>query len=1323
MAKLIQAAEFFVVGGPVQPDRPCYVERPAEHVLEIALQSQRCCCVLGPRASGKSSLMGRVARALRQRGGLTAVVDLAQIGARGDDADPDRWAYGIAHRVAHELRLTTNLREWWEEQGSFESEQRLADFFWDVVLTNTTADVTVFVDEIEQALKLPYGTELLAAIDACYARRAAEPDYARLNFVVLGVATLEQLASSPASAFASATLIELPDFVTDQAYQLAIGFGGEPAHAQALMDRVLAWTGGHPYLTQKIARGVARKAGRLEDVEHIVTEQLLAPAASRAEPLLAHMRSLLTQRQPAARRALRLLKSLAAGKRVSISTGPDVQAAELLRLSGVVTVTDERLAYRNRLFKELFGRRWVRSVQPTSWLTWGAAAALIAAVAVGGYFWYAQFLPQPYIRALGSPNVSLAIAAGAYERLRALPGFAEEADRLYTANLEQRGEAAASLDAFKPVAAALRALPDGAVMAERLEGALWLKRTGEAERAEQRDAAIVLAERAVATGAPAAPATLAALVGDDYPLLIQTQALAATPETWSVDFASHSLVLLDANRHIAVQAFADPKATVAAGAVEPIALTALEPRPLVREITVDEGGSAGAFTLELDLAHPAPNDLLVTLTAPSGMQANLALPAQNAEGKYAFVANAATPLAALTDEERRGVWQLTLVDRRADNAGALDGWQLKFGDDKWDDAPGEPIPIPDPLRTDKVSVTVDEGGTHALVAPLEPGKIGAVALWNLATAELQSDFTLPAPPRFVAVNSTATRVAAVSGSALTLWNAVDALPVARLATQTEFVLPPAFSTDGDYFVIAEQVETTPLVSLLRAEDGSLLASIEGVAGVRDWYLGPGARYLVLRVSPRVLRVIDPRRGTELAVLRQGRELRRVEPLASGARVLTIDAGGVIKLWDIGAARAGAVAPRALGLTADIAGVSVAADGSRLAYTAADGSVEVVALPSGARVCNLRLPRTEPFTRSRLAGDGAELVTASGNQFRRWQLPPSAQQTAPPPVVRADVTALAVVADADTPVAGFASGQLRIPGANGAGELDYFGHAGPVESVAVAADRSRIVTGGADGALRLWSFADGAPVGLPMQATAEKPASPIVAVALSADGRWAAGAGGSAVRLWQVAGGVLQANIDVADGPTAIDFSPDNQHLAIADRAGLFRVAELDGPVTTARMPLDAPIRGLAVAPGGEIAATGDDAGRVQLWRMADATPIGSEAMLPARVRWVGFSPDGSTLFAVTDMWVHRYAVSPTGLVAIDASLPALRLMPAAFAAVDEARLRVAGITDAGALAVEDVNLTSPPALAGEASTAAGRDWATVLGLGLDDSGNVVATGR
>ena len=76
MARVVQSGQYFVVGGPVQPDRPCYIERAADRALRQAIDDRQFGYVLGPRASGKSSLMARSIRALRQEGQLVAVVDL-----------------------------------------------------------------------------------------------------------------------------------------------------------------------------------------------------------------------------------------------------------------------------------------------------------------------------------------------------------------------------------------------------------------------------------------------------------------------------------------------------------------------------------------------------------------------------------------------------------------------------------------------------------------------------------------------------------------------------------------------------------------------------------------------------------------------------------------------------------------------------------------------------------------------------------------------------------------------------------------------------------------------------------------------------------------------------------------------------------------------------------------------------------------------------------------------------------------------------------------------------------------------------------------------
>ena len=81
---------------------------------------------------------------------------------------------------------------------------------------------------------------------------------------------------------------------------------------------------------------------------------------------------------------------------------------------------------------------------------------------------------------------------------------------------------------------------------------------------------------------------------------------------------------------------------------------------------------------------------------------------------------------------------------------------------------------------------------RAVAWPTAPGVVGTVALWNLTTGQLEHDFTLPAAPRQVALDATGTRVLAATDRLLMLWNVADGALVARVGTQTEFVLPPVF---------------------------------------------------------------------------------------------------------------------------------------------------------------------------------------------------------------------------------------------------------------------------------------------------------------------------------------------------------------------------------------------------------------------------------------------------------------------------------------------------------------------------------------------------
>ncbi|HEY3519208.1 MAG TPA: proprotein convertase P-domain-containing protein, partial [Gammaproteobacteria bacterium] len=705
--------------------------------------------------------------------------------------------------------------------------------------------------------------------------------------------------------------------------RLAVAFGGEQELAQALMDRIRAWTGGHPYLTQRVARGAARKGGRFEDVERVVREQLLASDAANRDPLLAHVRAWLGDPSRAARRASKLLQKLAAGRKAEVPA--EAAVADRLWLSGAVHVDAERqLRVRNRIVKELVAGGWLKN--KSSAPKWLAAAAVLLVAAGGAGYWYTQRLPVADIETLSSPSAALSAVDDAYRRLRGLPGFEQRADELWLAALGVRSRAATTLADAVAVDTRLRELPGQTEAADRLLGEFWLRRAGERAHMEQRDAAIVLAQRAAGTDPAAAP-YLAELAGDDYSLLERSQRLAIAPGYWHMGFADATLVTIDAQ----LQASRTSVGISGAGTpdAEPFALTALAHTSLTRELSLDGEGTAGELELSLAVQHPAAAELLVTLTAPSGAVATVTVPRTDGTAVETFRLQGApgSSLAQLADEGVRGLWRLTIVDREPGNTGVFGGWGLRFGEEiaARDDLP-ELVPIPDPTRSAEVAVRA--AAERAVAWPVSPGVVGTLAVWNLAGAKLEHDFTLPAPPRQVALDPTGSRVLAATDRVLMVWNADDGSLVARVGTETEFVLPPVFSADGGYVAIAERVDdANPLYSVLRSADGSLVGTIEGTPDAQAWELGPGGRYVALQGPETVVRVVETRRGAELRRLPHANAVERLLHSNDGAMLVTVDRAGAIASWPLALASAGLGRP--LGQTVAAATVSASADGRRL----------------------------------------------------------------------------------------------------------------------------------------------------------------------------------------------------------------------------------------------------------------------------------------------------------------------------------------------------------------------------------------------------------
>jgi WD40 repeat protein len=670
-----------------------------------------------------------------------------------------------------------------------------------------------------------------------------------------------------------------------------------------------------------------------------------------------------------------------------------------------------------------------------------------------------------------------------------------------------------------------------------------------------------------------------------------------------------------------------------------------------------------------------------------------------------FQAAQGSPLAQLADEGVEGSWRLTIVDRVEGNTGFLVGWGLMFGPASAHEDFADGLAIPDPTRAE--DVTVRTVGDRALVVATTPGAIGAVALWDLATGRLEHDFTLPEPPRHVALDATGSYVLAATDRLLSLWNADGAL-VAELGTQTAFVLPPVFSPDGAYFAIAERVEgAAPLVSVLRSSDASLVASSDGAEGVEEWQLGPGARYFALLGPANVVRVLETRRGTELVRLQHAAAVQRIVHTQDGSTLVTVDAAGAIVAWTFAN---GAAIPRYLGRTASAASLSVAA--GRLAYACDDGAVAIVATATGAPIARVRQPHAAEAARTQLAADGTELVTQRGAVLRRWRLPnevpPTAAVTASAPPV------LALDRGADVVAFGLRSGQLEVgpqtllakPGST----LTFFGHRGPITAAVIDTTRGLAATGGADGIVRLWDSATGEPTGIVMQ----RAAAAIDVVAVSFDGGAVASAAGRIVRIADIGTGRVTEELTVDGAVAALRFAPGARVLAVADSSGAVtlaagarrRTAQLGGAATA-----------LAFAPDGAQLVVGDAAGALRLVGVEDAELGAVAREWPGPIRWLEFSPDGRVLFVATNEWLHALDATTSSLEPVLSRV--LPPLPASSAALPTSAsiVRFAGFDSSGVLAATSFDLAvAPDAAPPDGAVLVARDWSAALGLTLGDDG-------
>lgn len=401
LADTVTSLEFFTAGTMLRPEMPSYVERPADdELLNLALARQFTYVFAAPD-TGKSSLAIRTSQRLREQGVRTAVIFLS---GSGDQTNPEQWYLGLAARMVGQLQLSVDPEAWWQEQSA-KASQRFILFLRDVVLQEIKGPVVIFFDEIETVSDRKILVDLLAGIRAIYDARPKNHIYDRLSFVVLGVAEPNDLISDgKQSPFSIGKQVRLDDFSYEEALVLLSGLQTIFAEqAEPLFRRILYWTHGHPYLTQKLCQMLVNDSEQrwTEDrsaswIDWLVETTFLRPAAAFEEPHIQAIQSRMEQ-EPHRQQILALYRNVFSGKDI-----PDRDSSgehQALKLIGLVRTENDRLKVRNEIYRRIFNLGWMLERKGANWGRALVIALMVLLFFLVGFFGISFYQQQRSVNA------------------------------------------------------------------------------------------------------------------------------------------------------------------------------------------------------------------------------------------------------------------------------------------------------------------------------------------------------------------------------------------------------------------------------------------------------------------------------------------------------------------------------------------------------------------------------------------------------------------------------------------------------------------------------------------------------------------------------------------------------------------------------------------------------------------------------------------------------------------------------------------------------------------------------------------------------------